>query len=158
MAVQNEDNSWSVPYVIEPSAGVERGFLAILNEAFREEELENGSKRIVLGLKPQLSPIKAAIVPLKKNNSELVELAKKLKKALQNQKLGRVILENTGNIGKSYRKHDEIGTPICVTVDFDSLENNTVTVRNRDTMGQETIAIENLPEFYKKSLSWNPNI
>ena len=153
LAVQNEDNSWSVPYVIEPSAGVERGFLAILNEAFREEELENGSKRIVLGLKPHLSPIKAAIVPLKKNNSELVELAKKLKKALQNQKLGRVILENTGNIGKSYRKHDEIGTPICVTVDFDSLENNTVTVRNRDTMGQETIAIENLPEFYKKSLS-----
>ena len=67
--------------------------------------------------------------------------------------MGRVILENTGNIGKSYRKHDEIGTPICVTVDFDSLENNTVTVRNRDTMGQETIAIENLPEFYKKSLS-----
>ncbi len=153
LAVQNEDNSWSVPYVIEPSAGVERGFLAILNEAFREEELENGSKRIVLGLKPHLSPIKAAIVPLKKNNSELVELAKKLKKALQNQKLGRVILENTGNIGKSYRKHDEIGTPICVTVDFDSLENNTVTVRNRDTMGQETISIENLPEFYKKSLS-----
>ena len=153
LAVQNEDNSWSVPYVIEPSAGVERGFLAILNEAFREEELENGSKRIVLGLKPHLSPIKAAIVPLKKNNSELVELAKKLKKALQNEKLGRVILENTGNIGKSYRKHDEIGTPICVTVDFDSLENNTVTVRNRDTMGQETIAIENLPEFYKKSLS-----
>ena len=153
LAVQNEDNSWSVPYVIEPSAGVERGFLAILNEAFREEELENGSKRIVLGLKPHLSPIKAAIVPLKKNNSELVELAKKLKKALQNQKLGRVMLENTGNIGKSYRKHDEIGTPICVTVDFDSLENNTVTVRNRDTMSQETIAIENLPEFYKKSLS-----
>ena len=153
LAVQNEDNSWSVPYVIEPSAGVERGFLAILNEAFKEEELENGSKRIVLGLKPHLSPIKAAIVPLKKNNSELVELAKKLKKALQNQKLGRVILENTGNIGKSYRKHDEIGTPICVTVDFDSLENNTVTVRNRDTMSQETIAIENLPEFYKKSLS-----
>ena len=153
LAVQNEDNSWSVPYVIEPSAGVERGFLAILNEAFKEEELENGSKRIVLGLKPHLSPIKAAIVPLKKNNSELVELAKKLKKVLQNQKLGRVILENTGNIGKSYRKHDEIGTPICVTVDFDSLENNTVTVRNRDTMGQETIAIENLPEFYKKSLS-----
>ena len=153
LAVQNEDNSWSVPYVIEPSAGVERGFLAILNEAFREEELENGSKRIVLGLKPHLSPIKAAIVPLKKNNSELVELAKKLKKALQNQKLGRVMLENTGNIGKSYRKHDEIGTPICVTVDFDSLENNTVTVRNRDTMAQETIAIENLPEFYKKSLS-----
>ena len=153
LAIQNEDKTWTVPYVIEPSAGVERGFLAILNEAFKEEELENGSKRVVLGLKPHLSPIKAAIVPLKKNNPELVKLAKKLKKTLQNKKLGRVILENTGNIGKSYRKHDEIGTPICITVDFDSLEKETVTVRNRDTMDQETISIASLPEFYKKSLN-----
>ena len=153
LAIQNEDKTWNVPYVIEPSAGVERGFLAILNEAFREEELENGSKRVVLGLKPHLSPIKAAIVPLKKNNPELVKLAKKLKKTLQNEKLGRVILENTGNIGKSYRKHDEIGTPVCITVDFDSLEKETVTVRNRDTMDQETISIASLPEFYKKSLN-----
>ena len=82
-----------------------------------------------------------------------MELAKKLKKTLQNEKLGRVILENTGNIGKSYRKHDEIGTPICITVDFDSLENQTVTVRNRDTMNQETISIDSLTEFYKKSLN-----
>ncbi len=153
LAIQNEDKTWSVPYVIEPSAGVERGFLAILNEAYREEILENGTKRVVLGLKPHLSPIKAAVVPLKKNNPELVELAKKLKKTLQNEKLGRVILENTGNIGKSYRKHDEIGTPICITVDFDSLENQTVTVRNRDTMNQETISIDSLTEFYKKSLN-----
>ena len=153
LAIQNEDKTWSVPYVIEPSAGVERGFLAILNEAYREEALENGTKRVVLGLKPHLSPIKAAVVPLKKNNPELVELAKKLKKTLQNEKLGRVILENTGNIGKSYRKHDEIGTPICITVDFDSLENQTVTVRNRDTMNQETISIDSLTEFYKKSLN-----
>ena len=153
LAIQNEDKTWSVPYVIEPSAGVERGFLAILNEAYREEVLENGTKRVVLGLQPHLSPIKAAVVPLKKNNPELVELAKKLKKTLQNEKLGRVILENTGNIGKSYRKHDEIGTPICITVDFDSLENQTVTVRNRDTMNQETISIDSLTEFYKKSLN-----
>jgi len=153
LAIQNEDKTWSVPYVIEPSSGVERGFLAILNEAYREEVLENGTKRLVLGLKPHLSPIKAAVVPLKKNNPELVELAKKLKKTLQNEKLGRVILENTGNIGKSYRKHDEIGTPICITVDFDSLENQTVTVRNRDTMNQETISIDSLTEFYKKSLN-----
>ena len=153
LAIQNDDKTWSVPYVIEPSAGVERGFLAILNEAYREEVLENGTKRVVLGLKPHLSPIKAAVVPLKKNNPELVELAKKLKKTLQNEKLGRVILENTGNIGKSYRKHDEIGTPICITVDFDSLENQTVTVRNRDTMNQETISIDSLTEFYKKSLN-----
>ena len=152
LAVQNEDNSWSVPYVIEPSAGVDRGFLAILNEAFIEEELENGSKRVVLALKPHLAPIKAAVIPLKKNNEELVILAKKLKDQLQNHRLGRVLLENTGNIGKSYRKHDEIGTPICITVDFDSLEKNTVTVRDRDTMEQETIPIDDLSKKYCDSI------
>ena len=121
--MQREDNSWFVPFSpIEPSAEVDRGFLAILNEAYKEESLENGTKEVVLALKSHLAPIKAAIVPLKKNNEKLVNLAKKLKKELQNQKLGRVILENTGNIGKSYRKHDEIGTPMCITVDFDSLE------------------------------------
>ena len=139
--------------MIEPSAGVDRGFLAILNEAYKEESLENGSKRVVLALKSHLAPIKAAIVPLKKNNEKLVNLAKKLKKELQNQKLGRVILENTGNIGKSYRKHDEIGTPMCITVDFDSLEKETVTVRDRDSMAQQVIPINELTEFYKKFLN-----
>ena len=153
LAVQREDNSWFVPFVIEPSAGVDRGFLAILNEAYKEESLENGSKRVVLALKSHLAPIKAAIVPLKKNNEKLVNLAKKLKKELQNQKLGRVILENTGNIGKSYRKHDEIGTPMCITVDFDSLEKETVTVRDRDSMAQQVIPINELTEFYKKFLN-----
>ena len=153
LAVQREDNSWFVPYVIEPSAGVDRGFLAILNEAYKEEALENGSKRVVLALKSHLSPIKAAIVPLKKNNEKLVNLAKSLKKELQNQKLGRVILENTGNIGKSYRKHDEIGTPMCITVDFDSLDKETVTVRDRDSMDQQVIKISELTDFYRKSLN-----
>lgn len=153
LAIQRKDNSWFVPFVIEPSAGVDRGFLAILNEAYKEETLENGSKRLVLALKSHLSPIKAAIVPLKKNNEKLVNLAKKLKKELQNQKLGRVILENTGNIGKSYRKHDEIGTPMCITVDFDSLEKKTVTVRDRDSMEQQVIPLNELTEFYKKFLN-----
>ena len=153
LAVQREDNSWFVPYVIEPSAGVDRGFLAILNEAYKEETLEDGSKRVILALKSHLSPIKAAIVPLKKNNDELVNLAKRLKKELQNQKLGRVILENTGNIGKSYRKHDEIGTPMCITVDFDSLDKETVTVRDRDSMDQQVIKISELTDFYIKSLN-----
>ena len=152
LAVQREDNSWFVPFVIEPSAGVDRGFLAILNEAYKEESLENGSKRVVLALKSHLAPIKAAIVPLKKNNEKLVNLAKKLKKELQNQKL-EIILENTGNIGKSYRKHDEIGTPMCITVDFDSLEKETVTVRDRDSMAQQVIPINELTEFYKKFLN-----
>ena len=109
--------------------------------------------KVVLALKSHLAPIKAAIVPLKKNNEKLVNLAKKLKKELQNQKLGRVILENTGNIGKSYRKHDEIGTPMCITVDFDSLDKETVTVRDRDSMDQQVIKISELTDFYRKSLN-----
>ena len=111
LAIQNDEGEWYVPYVIEPSAGVERGFLAILNEAFVEEDLDEGKKRIVLKLKPHLAPVKAAIIPLKKNNSEIVELSKSTKNMLQSLGLGRVVLENTGNIGKGYRRHDEIGTP-----------------------------------------------
>ena len=81
----------------------------------------------MLNLKPHLSPIKAAIIPLKKNNDQIVEIAKGIKHKLQKISLGRIVFENTGNIGKSYRKHDEIGTPVCITVDFETLENNTVT-------------------------------
>ena len=148
LAVQNEDGDWYVPYVIEPSAGVERGFLAILNEAYMEEDLDDGKKRTVLKLKPHLAPVKAAIIPLKKNNEEIVELSKSTKNLLQNLSLGRVILENTGNIGKAYRRHDEIGTPICITIDFDSLEDNTVTIRDRDTMDQTRLKIKELPNFF----------
>ena len=149
MAVQNESGDWFVPYVIEPSAGVERGFLAILNEAYSIEKLDDGKDRVVLNLKPHLSPVKAAVIPLKKNNNELVTLAKNIKNSLQKLKLGRVIFENTGNIGKSYRKHDEIGTPVCITVDFDSLDDKTVTLRDRDTMKQERIDIDQLSEYLK---------
>ena len=95
------------------------------------------------------SPIKAAVIPLKKNNDELVQVAIKLKDNLQKIKVGRVLVENTGNIGKSYRKHDEIGTPLCVTIDFDTLEKNTVTVRNRDTMKQENISIDKVEDLFK---------
>ena len=149
MAVQNESGGWFVPYVIEPSAGVERGFLAILNEAYSIERLDDGKDRLVLNLKPHLAPVKAAVIPLKKNNKELVTLAKDIKNDLQKLKLGRVIFENTGNIGKSYRKHDEIGTPVCITVDFDSLDDKTVTLRDRDTMKQERIDIDQLSEYLK---------
>ena len=149
MAVQNESGGWFVPYVIEPSAGVERGFLAILNEAYSIEKLDDGKDRLVLNLKPHLAPVKAAVIPLKKNNKKLVDLAKDIKNDLQKLRLGRIIFENTGNIGKSYRKHDEIGTPICITVDFDSLDNKTVTLRNRDTMKQERIHKDQLSEYLK---------
>lgn len=139
--------NWLVPFVIEPSAGVDRAVLAILNEAYHEEQIEDSS-RLVLKLKPHLSPIKAAVIPLKKNNPEMVELAKNIKKQLQSKGLGRVLLENTGNIGKSYRKHDEVGTPICITVDFESLEDGSVTVRDRDTMKQERISKENIEQYF----------
>ena len=149
LAIQDKDsNEWIVPFVIEPSAGVERGVLAILNEAYKVEKLEDGKERIVLALKPHLSPIKAAVIPLKKNNEDLVSLAKNVKNELQSLGKGRVLLENTGNIGKSYRKHDEVGTPMCITIDFDSLENNTVTIRDRDSMNQKTVQIQDLTTHF----------
>ena len=149
LAVQDlEAKKWYVPFVIEPSAGVDRGVLAILNEAFTVEAVGDGKERTVLKLKPHLSPIKAAVIPLKKNNDELVRLAKEIKQNLQALGLGRVFFENTGNIGKAYRRHDEVGTPMCITVDFDSLENQTVTIRDRDSMEQKIVGISELPEAY----------
>jgi len=153
LAVQDpETKDWLVPYVIEPSAGVERGFLAILNEAYGVEGLEGGKERTVLSLKPHLSPIKAAVIPLKRNNEDLVKTAKNLKNALQSLGLGRVLFENSGNIGKSYRRHDEIGTPICITIDFESLEEGTATIRDRDTMEQKRMDIDSISEYFKETL------
>ena len=153
LAVQDiEAKKWYVPYVIEPSAGVDRGVLAVLNEAYTVEELGEGKERVVLKLKSHLAPIKAAVIPLKKNKEELVGLAKDIKSSLQSMGRGRVFLENTGNIGKAYRRHDEVGTPVCITVDFDSLENGTVTLRDRDTMEQRTVAISDLNQLYLDSL------
>ena len=153
LAIQDiESKNWVVPYVIEPSAGVDRGILAIMNEAYNVEDLGEGKERIVLKLKPHLSPVKAAVIPLKKNNDNLVNKASDLKKSLQSLNIGRVVLENTGNIGKGYRRHDEIGTPLCITIDFESLEDNTATVRDRDTMKQERISIDALPEYLIKRI------
>ena len=151
LAVQNITNkNWFIPYVIEPSAGVERGVLALLNEAYKEEKIEGNNSRIVLSLKPHLSPIKAAVIPLKRNNEQQVNQAKVIKKSLQKLGLGRVMLENSGNIGKNYRRHDEIGTPLCITVDFETLENNSVTVRDRDTMQQKRLSPDELKDYYEK--------
>tara|TARA_B100000674_G_scaffold478465_1_gene475618 strand:+ start:413 stop:1759 length:1347 start_codon:yes stop_codon:yes gene_type:complete len=148
LAIQDQETKkWTVPYVIEPSAGVDRGVLAVLNEAFNVEELDDGKTRTVLYLKPHLAPIKAAVIPLKKNHSELVDIASNIKKDLQKLRLGRILLENSGNIGKSYRRHDEVGTPLCITVDFETLENNSVTVRDRDTMQQKRITISELSSY-----------
>ena len=153
LAVQNrETNEWSVPFVIEPSAGVDRGVLAVLNESYKVENLEDGKERTVLSLKPHLSPIKAAVIPLKRNNKELVDLAYKVKNDLQRLRLGRVLVENSGNIGKSYRRHDEVGTPICITIDFQTLEDGTVTIRDRDTMNQERKDMNDLSDLLKTKL------
>tara|TARA_B100001778_G_scaffold18161_1_gene13655 strand:+ start:3009 stop:4343 length:1335 start_codon:yes stop_codon:yes gene_type:complete len=150
LAVQDiSDNTLIVPYVIEPSAGVDRGVLAILNEAYKVEKLEDGKERVVLSFKPHLAPIKAAVIPLKKNNDDLVAKAIELKNSLQKLRLGRVVVENTGNIGKNYRKHDEIGTPMCITVDFDTLEKGLITIRNRDTMEQESMDIKLVPDYFR---------
>ena len=151
LAIQDLDTKeWFLPYVIEPSAGVDRGFLAILNEAYNEEMLDDGKKRTVLSMKPHLAPIKVAVIPLKRNNEEMVMKAESLKKSLQREIDGRVLLENTGNIGKNYRKNDEIGTPACITVDFQTLDDNTVTVRDRDSMEQKRVNLNEINGFLKK--------
>ena len=146
LAIQDlEKKEWFIPFVIEPSAGVERGVLAILNEAYTEEPENN---RTLLKLRSHLSPIKAAIIPLKRNNADQVNLAHKVKSNLQALGLGRVMVENSGNIGKNYRRHDEIGTPMCITIDFESLENQSVTIRDRDTMKQERVNLSEVENFY----------
>ena len=151
LAIQDLDTKeWFLPYVIEPSAGVDRGFLAILNEAYNEEMLNDGKKRTVLSIKPHLAPIKVAVIPLKRNNEEMVMKAENLKKSLQRVIDGRVLLENTGNIGKNYRKNDEIGTPACITVDFQTLDDDTVTVRDRDSMEQKRVNLSEINGFLKK--------
>ena len=121
----------------------------MLNEAYKIEELADGKTRTVLNLKPHLAPIKAAVIPLKKNHDGLVNIASNIKKDLQKLRLGRVLLENSGNIGKSYRRHDEIGTPLCITVDFDTLDDESVTIRDRDTMEQTRIKISKLAVHLK---------
>ena len=148
LALKDENNNWMVPFVIEPSAGVDRAILAILNEAYHLEKIDD-KERVVLKLKPHLSPIKAAIIPLKKNDEKIVAKAKEIKNKLQSLGLGRVLFENSGNIGKNYRRHDEIGTPICITIDFETLEKETVTIRDRDTMSQKRVSITDVEEVFK---------
>ena len=154
LAVQRqEDRRWTVPFVIEPSAGVDRGVLAVLNEAYTVETLANGSQRTVLSLRPHLAPVKAAVLPLKRNHDGIVARARALKADLMKLGLGRVLFENTGNIGKGYRRHDEVGTPLCLTVDFQTLDDETVTVRDRDTMQQERAHTADLADLLRKRIA-----
>lgn len=126
-----------VPHVIEPSFGIERAVMAVLVSAYHEDEVE-GEKRVYLALPEHLAPVKVAVSPLLKNKPELVKKAQEVYKTLKKE-LGNVMYDDNGNIGKRYRRQDEIGTPYCVTIDFDTLEDDTVTLRNRDTTKQDRI-------------------
>lgn len=149
MGIIAEDNKKIIPFVIEPSAGLDRGVLAVLAEAYTKEVLLDGKERIVLKLKAHLAPFKAAVVPLARNNEQITSKAIEITKMLRKLGVGRIKYEDTGNIGKAYRRHDEIGTPICITVDFDTFEGDTetVTVRDRDSMTQERIKVTDLSSF-----------
>ena len=136
-------NEKFVPHVIEPSFGVERALMAVLSSAYREDE-QNGSKRVYLALPEHLAPVKFAVSPLLKNKPELVEKAREIYASLSKKNPGRVMWDDNGNIGKRYRRQDEIGTPHCVVVDFQTLEDDTVTVRERDTTEQRRVNIKDL--------------
>jgi len=143
------DNQKFRPHIIETSGGVGRTFLAVLCEAYYEEELADET-RIVLKLAPKLAPIKIAVFPLLKNKPELVKKAREVFASLK--LIWRCEFDDNGNIGKRYRRQDEIGTPFCLTVDFATMENEEVTVRDRDTMTQERIKIAELENFFRSRL------
>jgi glycyl-tRNA synthetase len=136
-----------VPHVIEPSFGVERAIMAVLVSAYREDEVE-GEKRTYLALPENLAPVKVAVSPLLKNKPELVKKAREVYTMLKKE-FGNVMYDDNGNIGKRYRRQDEIGTPYCVTIDFDTLEDDTITLRNRDTTKQDRIKTTDIIEKIK---------
>lgn len=133
-------NERFVPHVIEPSFGVERALMAVLTSAYREDE-QKGEKRVYLALPEHLAPVRYAVSPLLKNKPELVASAREVYKKLSQRYPGRVMWDDNGNIGKRYRRQDEIGTPECVVIDFQTLEDDTVTVRSRDTTEQKRESI-----------------
>lgn len=139
---ENVDEERFTPYVVESSVGLGRMLLAVLSDAYYEEEI-NGENRVVLKLKPELAPYLYAVSPLLKNKPELVAKAREVYDMLK-KKHGNVMWDDNGNIGKRYRRQDEIGTPYCVVVDFDTLKDDTVTVRERDTTEQKRVLIQEL--------------
>jgi glycyl-tRNA synthetase len=144
-----QTNERYIPYVIEPSLGVERLFLAIMVEAYDEEQLDEKDTRVVLHLHPTLAPFKAAVLPLSKKLSEKAdEVYSMLSKHFMTE------FDDAGSIGKRYRRQDEIGTPFCITYDFDSIEDGCVTVRDRDTMQQERVAIDKLVDYISEKIAF----
>jgi glycyl-tRNA synthetase len=145
-----ETNEKFTPHVIEPSFGVDRTVLAVLSSAYIEDEL-GGEKRAYLKLKPTIAPVKAAVFPLLKNKPQLVEKAREIYAALKKE-IPQIVWDDNGNIGKRYRRQDEVGTPFCITVDFDTLENGTVTLRERDSGEQERVKISELSSLLAHKL------
>jgi glycyl-tRNA synthetase len=149
---QDEETSEKItPHVIEPSFGADRAFLATLVSAYREDT-SGEDTRVYLKLKPHIAPVLCAVSPLLKNKPELVEKARGVFQMLKKE-FGRVAWDDNGNIGKRYRRQDEIGTPWCIVIDFDTLENDTVTIRDRDTGEQERLPILEISSFIKSKLS-----
>ena len=142
-----DTNAKYVPYCIEPSVGLDRLFLAVVCDAYDEETLENGETRVVMHINPKIAPVKISVLPL---SNKLVDEAKKVFNEIS--KYFPASFDTSGSIGKRYRRNDEIGTPYCVTFDFDSLENHTVTVRDRDTMKQDLVKIDDLRNYFIEKL------
>ncbi len=136
-----------IPNIVETSGGVDRTFMFLFFDAFQEDQINEKDMRVVLKLHPKIAPIKFAIFPLSVNKPNLVEFAQKIYTEFKADY--QIMYDDNSNIGKRYRRHDEIGTPFCVTVDFMTLEDQTVTVRDRDTMKQERIHMKELKEYFK---------
>ena len=144
-----ETNERYIPYVIEPSLGADRVTLAFLCNSYEEEDLGEGDSRVVLHLHPALAPFKVAVLPLsKKLNNKANEVFEKLSKKFSCD------YDEAGSIGKRYRRQDEIGTPYCVTIDFDTLEDEQVTVRDRDTMEQIRMPIEEITQWVSQKINF----
>lgn len=138
-----------IPYVIEPSGGIDRSILAFLTDSYKEEEVK-GEKRVSLAIHKSLAPIKAAVLPLLRNRPEIVKLAKDITGDLR--KCFKAMYDDTASIGRLYRRQDEVGTPYCITVDVDSLSDHKVTVRDRDSMQQDRIAVSKVKDYLVEKL------
>jgi glycyl-tRNA synthetase len=146
-----QTNERLVPHVIEPTFGLDRIVLAVIASAYRVEKVGE-DERTVLGLKPELAPVKLAVSPLLRNKPELVEVAQEVYRTLKKE-FGAVMYDDNGNIGKRYRRQDEIGTPLCIVIDFDSLTDQAVTIRHRDTLEQVRVKIDELPQKVREQLA-----
>jgi glycyl-tRNA synthetase len=153
MQIFNEETKERyTPHVLEPTISVDRAILALLISVYKEDDKDENDVRVYLKFPPAIAPYKVAVFPLLKNKGELIAKAREVYKNLKDE-FGWVVFDDNGNIGKRYRRQDEVGTPFCVTIDFDTLENDTVTIRDRDTGEQERIKVSELIDFIKEKIN-----